>query len=99
MAQLGNKARPAEIQDFININFGVEMTTTVISVYKSQLLKKNGKRGRAGQKPKEAGAVIDHSSKRAKHEAVSFKDLRIVNEISNRLGAAWMRELVALMVE
>ncbi len=99
LAQLGSKARPTEIQDFIKTNFDVEMTTSVISVYKSQLLKKIGKRAKAGRKPEEAGAVIMLSSKPAIHEAVSFKDLRTLREISNRLGAARMRELVALMVD
>jgi hypothetical protein len=99
LAQLGSTARPAEIQDFIKANFGVEMITTVISVYKCQLLKRIGKKGKAGWKPKEAGAIIGPSSKRAIHEAVSFRDLRTVKEISNRLGAARMRELLSLMVD
>ena len=33
------------------------------------------------------------------HEAVSFKDMRTVKEIRNRLGPTWMRELVALMAD
>jgi hypothetical protein len=99
LAQLGSTARPAEIQDFINTNFGVEMTTTVISVYKCQLLKKSRKQAKAGRKPKEGGAVIEPSSKRAIHEVVSFKDLRTVKEISNRLGAARMRELLSLVAD
>src|SRR6516164_3024241 len=37
LAKLGNKAMPAEIQGFIKTNSDVEMTTKVISVYKSQL--------------------------------------------------------------
>jgi hypothetical protein len=96
LAKLGKKAKPAEIQDYIRVNFGVEMTTTVISVYKSKLTKKKGKPGR---KPKEDGAVGEVAPKPAAHEAVSFKDMRTVKEISNRLGPARMRELVALVAD
>jgi hypothetical protein len=39
LATLGNKAIPAEIQEFIKTDFGIEMTTKVISVYKSKLIK------------------------------------------------------------
>jgi hypothetical protein len=96
LAKLGNKAMPLEIQDFIKSNFDVEMTTKVISVYKSLLTRKKGKPAR---KPKEAGAVIQPTPQRARHEAVSFKDMRTVREISSRLGPARMRELVALMAD
>ena len=96
LAKLGNKALPAEIQDFIKTHFGVEMTTKVISVYKSKLLKKKGKPGR---KPKVVGATDEPAPERAMHEAVTFKDMRLVKEISDRLGPARMRELVALVAD
>jgi hypothetical protein len=96
LAKLGNKSTPAEIQGFIKTNFGVDMATPLISVYKHKLAKKKGKPGR---KPKEAGAVIQPTPQRARHEAVSFRDLRIVKEIGDRLGPARMRELIELMVD
>jgi hypothetical protein len=99
LAKLGNKAKPAEIQVFIKAHFDIEMTTTLISVYKSKLVKKRGRKGKPGRKPKEVGAISEPASKRAMHEAVSFKDLRIVKEIGDRLGPARMRELIELMVD
>ena len=96
LAKLGNKAMPLEIQDFIKRNFDVEMTTQNISVYKSWLTRKKGKRGR---KPKVVGATDEPAPQRAMSEAVSFKDMRTVKEIRNRLGPARMRELVALMAD
>jgi hypothetical protein len=96
LAKLGKKAMPAEIQDFIKTHFGVEMTTKLISVYKSKLVKKKGKPGR---KPKEAEAVSSEPPKHATHEGVSFKDLRTVKELSDRLGPARMRELVELLAD
>ena len=96
LAKLGKKAMPAEIQDYIRVNFGVEMPTKLISVYKSQLVKKKGKPGR---KPKEAGAVGEAAPKPVAQGGVTFKDMRLVKEISNRLGPARMRELVELVAD
>ena len=96
LAKFGNKAMPTEIQGFIKINFDVEMTTPLISVYKHKLVKKKGKPGR---KPKEAGAVGEVAPIPSAHGGVSFKDMRLVKEISDRLGPARMRELVALMAD
>ena len=93
LAKLGNKAMPAEIQGFIKTNFGIEMTTKVISVYKSKL------KGKPGRKPKEAGAVGEAAPKLVAHGGVTFKDMRLVKEISDRLGPARMRELVELVAD
>src|SRR5215471_299679 len=94
LAKLGNKAMPTEIQEFIKSNFGVEMTTKVISVYKSKLVKKKGKPGR---KPQVVGATTEAAPKAVVHGGVTFKDLRTVKEIRDRLGPARMRELVELV--
>jgi hypothetical protein len=99
LAELGNKAKPAQIQDFIKTHFDIEMATHVISVYKSNLIKKGSKKGKPGRKPKETKAVSEPAPKLAMHEAISFRDMRIVKEISNRLGTARMRELVELIVD
>jgi hypothetical protein len=96
LAKLGNKAMPLEIRDFIKTNFDVEMTTNVISVYKSKLLKKKGKFGR---KPRVVGTTAETAPKAVAHGDVTFKDLRTVKEISDRLGPARMRELVALVAD
>ena len=95
LAKLGKKAMPAEIQDFIKTNFGVEMPTKVISVYKSKFKKK----GRPGRKPKALQATAETASKPAAQDGVTFKDLRTVKDITNRLGPARMRELVELMTD
>lgn len=99
LAKLGNKSKPAQIQEFIKTNFDVEMTTQAISVYKSVLKRRSGKKSKPRRKPKAAGAVIESVPKPTIHNAVSFKDMRAVKEISNRLGHARMRELVALMAD
>jgi hypothetical protein len=95
LAKLGNRAMPAQIQSFIKSNFGVEMTTPLISVYKSKLTKTKGKPGR---KPKAVRATAETAPK-SPEGGVTFKDMRTVKEIRNRLGPARMRELVALMAD
>jgi hypothetical protein len=95
LAKLGNRAMPAQIQDFIKSNFGVEMTTKVISVYKSMLNKTKGKPGR---KPK-AVQVTAETAPKPPEGGVTFKDLRALKEITNRIGPARMKELVGLMTD
>jgi hypothetical protein len=96
LAKLGRKALPAEIQGFVKAHLGVEMTTQLISVYKSKLTKKKGKPGR---KPKAVRATAEAAPRPAAHDGVSFQDLRTVKEIGDRLGRARMRELVELMAD
>ena len=96
LAKLGNRAMPTEIQEFIKTHFGVEMTTKVISVYKNKLVKKKGKPGR---KPKVEGETAEAAPKPVEHGGVTFKDMRLVKEISDRLGHARMRELVELVAD
>lgn len=99
LAQFGKKAKPAEIQDFIKTHFDIEMASHVISVYKSNLSRKKGKKGKPGRKPNVAEADIVSAPEPAMHGAVSFRDLRVVKEVSNRLGPSRMRELVEWIVD
>jgi hypothetical protein len=95
LAILGRKALPAEIQDFIKSNFGVEMTTKVISVYKCNLAKTKGKLGRKPKAMQGTAAAMPQTAE----GGVTFKDLRAVKDITNRLGPARMKELVELMTD
>jgi len=93
LAELGKRASPTEIQDFVRDRFGVEMTNKVISVYKSKLGGKTSRRGKPGPKGVAEPAAPSPFS------GVRFKDLRTIKEIRNRLGPARMRELVELMAD
>jgi hypothetical protein len=97
---LGKTATPTEIQSFLLSQFGIEMTTKVISVYKSKLFRKRGKRGR---KRRKAAAPVEASAAPAAPKAVShgggvpYQDLRTIKEMRDRLGPARLRELVELI--
>ncbi len=98
LAELGKRATPSEIQEFVHSRYGVVMTAKVISVYKSKL---GGKSSRGRRRRKAAGATPAGGTalKTAAFDGVRFKDLRTIKEIRTRLGPARMRELVELMAD
>jgi hypothetical protein len=90
LAQLGNKATPTEIQGHIKEQFDVEMTTKVISVYKSKLSKKKGHGRRKDWVGSPAAPLIVT-------EAISLRDLRALKELKSRHGLSRLRELLDLV--
>jgi hypothetical protein len=95
LAKLGKQARPAEIRDFVKSNFGIEMAATLISVYKSKLTKTKGKPGRNPKAVRAPAGAAPNPSE----GGVTFKDLRLMKDITNRIGPARMKELVELMTD
>jgi hypothetical protein len=92
LKELGPDAKPLEIQGFVKDRFGVEISTKVVSIYKAKL----GKRGRRRVKPK--GEVAPAApAPRAGHGEVTLADLRAVRELSDRVGARRLRELLELL--
>lgn len=84
--ELGWKAGPKELQPVIQEKFNTELTTQVISNYKSVLKKETGKGGKAvkgkpGRKPgRKAGP--------------QFEDLQAVRGLVDKLGAEQVKKLV-----
>ncbi|HEY7153084.1 MAG TPA: hypothetical protein VH575_03895 [Gemmataceae bacterium] len=90
LANLGRHATPTEIQRYIKDHFGVEMTTKVISVYKSKMAKKKGAARRK--------APDGHpSAPAALPDAISLRDLRALKELKARHGLSRLRELLELV--
>ena len=90
LAKLGETAMPTEIQEIIKKQFEVEMTTKLISVYKSKLAKRKSKRGR---KPSVAAAPAEGSVQ----DAISLRDLRSLKELKARHGSSRLQELLQLV--
>ncbi|HWG43614.1 MAG TPA: hypothetical protein VN688_12575 [Gemmataceae bacterium] len=90
LGELGDDAMPTEIQQFIKARFDVEMTTKVISVYKSKRAKKKSKGDRksAVEQPLAEGNVQD---------AISLRDLRSLKELKERHGSSRLQELLQLV--
>jgi hypothetical protein len=97
---LGWDAKPLAIQEFVQENYGVEISTKVISVYKGKLAKQGRKRGRPGRKPRAETAVAAAPRPAAPRRAageVTMSDLRTIKELTDRVGAGRLRELLELL--
>jgi hypothetical protein len=80
--QLGWEAGPKELQPVIKDKFDVELTTQVISNYKSVLKKGSGKgKGKPGRKP-------------GRKTGPQFEDLQAVRGLVDKLGAEQVKKLV-----
>ncbi|QDU18436.1 hypothetical protein [Urbifossiella limnaea] len=89
LAELGPKAKPKAIYDFIKEKFGREVTKGIISNYKSTMKKKGllpGRRG-PGRPPKAA----------ATGETVRIDDLEAVRALVTRIGADQVARLVKVL--
>lgn len=87
LAQLGDRATPTEIQVFVKEHFEVEMTTKVISVYKSKMAKKESGAGgamRGGRMAAEMSVA----------ETISLRDLRTLMQLKERHGLSRLREML-----
>jgi hypothetical protein len=97
---LGKDARPVEIQEYLKKNFNIDMNTAYVSKYKSLALKQL-KAKRRGRKPAMAGAgpapaPVAKVSRTAVSD-LSLEDIRTIKELSGRLGATKVCELVDLV--
>jgi hypothetical protein len=97
LAQLGKKAGTAEIQEYLRDNFGIKMSTKMISSYKSFLAKRKRKgRGKPGRKPKAASSGPAAPVVAAGGD-VALKDIRTLKELADRMGPRQFRELIGLI--
>jgi hypothetical protein len=93
LKELGPDAKPLEIQGFVKDRYGLDISNKVVSIYKAKL----GKRGRRRGKPK--GEVAPAApAPRAGHGEVAIADLRAMRELSDRVGARRLRELLELLL-
>ncbi len=97
LAEMGQDAKPLDIQSHVKSEFGIDMNTNVISAYKSTL--KAGKQP-AAKPAKAATAPAANGAKAAKAPAhktesgISVDDIRSIKEVADRIGADRVKELV-----
>jgi hypothetical protein len=94
--ELGMDAIPADIQAFARRHFAIEISKKVVSIYKVKIARERSRRGRSGRKPK-GGQTAAAAQAGESRGGVSFRDLRTLKAIGDRLGQAHLRELVELM--
>jgi hypothetical protein len=102
LAELGNDAMPLTIQEHLKKTFGIQMSPNHISNYKSLVLGKRRKGKRRGRKPKAVAGAVQEAATPVVREAtregdISLEDIQAVKELSERLGAGQVRELVGLL--
>jgi hypothetical protein len=99
----GRKATPLEIQEWLKTTHNMKMDRSLISNYKSSILKK-GFRGRVGRPPKAqaVGSAIPVATVAvrvapSRRTDISLDDVRKLKELTGRIGARKVKEL-AIMV-
>ena len=99
LAQLGQDAKPLEIQAYVESEFGIDMNTNVISAYKSMLKAKKpaAKAAKAATAPAANGAKAAHAPASKPAGGISMDDIRAIKEMADRIGANKVKELADVL--
>jgi hypothetical protein len=96
----GRKAKPKKLQEWLHKEYGLEMTTNLISNYKSHILKRRGKPGRppksAAEKAASAAAATAASAEPVRRHAISVTDVQTVKDLAQRIGADQVKQLAEM---
>jgi hypothetical protein len=103
LKELGKDAMPVKIQGYLKEKFGLEMTTSYVSVYKSHLLRKK-KRKKAVSKaampegtPATSAPPLKAASASANGSSVSLDDIAAVKGLVGRVGEDKLKSLIELL--
>ena len=92
LSVLGSDAKPLAIQDYLKSKLDIDMTTNMISNYKTAIHKKAGKRGRPkGKRSAARKAPANHRGN------ISLADIQAVKALTDRIGADKVKELAAVL--
>jgi hypothetical protein len=92
LGALGGNAKPTALHSHILREFKLDISTNMISSYKSTILKSSGSTGKKrGRKPKSETMAVTTMSNGV------IDDLRTLKELVTRLGAGGVRELLDLL--
>ena len=90
LAKLGSDAKPLDLQKFVLQQFGVKMTTQMISTYKSAITRKGELASASSAKTKAKAAA--HAN-----NAVNLEDIEAVKELADRIGADKLKRLADVL--
>jgi hypothetical protein len=97
VAYLGKNATPADILVFIKDRFSIDMTSKMVSSYKSLVLKQAKAKRLAARKPREEAPPPPPPPPPLAKGDVSLRDIRVLKEVGDRLGPKQFRELIDLL--
>jgi hypothetical protein len=88
-------AKPKAVQKWLRDNLKIEMRTSHISNYKSQLKKK---RGRVGRPRKDAAlAAAAPAARSGRRSDISLDDVKVVKDLAERLGPDQVKQLADML--
>jgi hypothetical protein len=93
LAKLGGDVKPQEIQPFLKGNFGIEMTTGLISNYKSALSRKAARKSVLIRTPAATMAASANGS------AFTLQDIEAVRQVMAEIGAEKVQQLAAVLAK
>lgn len=85
LGRLGADAKPLDIKPFLQQEFGINMSTSMISSYKSSENKRAATQSRVARR-----------AARAAQNQFSLEDVQAVKQLTERIGAEKVRELADL---
>jgi hypothetical protein len=91
LSELGSEAKNSDIQQYIKSKFDLDMSTAMISSYKTHI-RKRGRTGRKRGRPAGSG-----SAKATSVAGLNVDDVRAVKDLADRLGADKLRGLVDVL--
>jgi hypothetical protein len=100
LATSGNDTKPIEIQGLLKKNFNIKMDPTVISTYKSSILRQGPAKKKMGRPKgsKNGQTAVAHYTARATGSVnISIEDILAVKELAGRLGAERLRQLAEVL--
>src|SRR5260370_39518691 len=91
---LGRDGTPPKIKDYIKSHFRLHLETSLISNYKSSMLKKGAGKSGVSRKPQSQAAARAGSS-----GGITVGDIKAVKEVVDRLGADKVQELAQVLAK
>jgi hypothetical protein len=97
LGESGKDTMPIEIQGLLKKQFNIKMDPTVISTYKSSILRQGPGKKKMGR-PKGSKTAVAHSSPRPNGSAsITIEDIQAVKELAEKLGADKLRQLTEVL--
>lgn len=94
LSSSGKDTMPLEIQDQLKKQFNIKMDPTVISTYKSSILKK-GTPKKAVKLGRPTGSSV--KSVKASGDGISIEDIQAVKSLAERIGVEKLRQLAEVL--
>jgi hypothetical protein len=108
LSRLGKNAMPVDIQKYLRSEYGIEMTTSHISVYKTEIMRNAAKKGSSSSKPAApqqsaakkvstpvSAKPVAHSN--GKPTGISLKAIETMKSLVSQVGERDLKTLIELL--